>query len=89
MMVMVMVIFVIATSDDSNDMIMEILLMISAVYTYRSKPEVDVFEMSRNRNAVQVRRTPGDRANSQALEDFNALRYKGTYTTQEKSRIYQ
>ncbi|XP_076463373.1 uncharacterized protein LOC143295526 isoform X3 [Babylonia areolata] len=41
-----------------------------------SKPEVDVFETARQGNAVAVRRTPGDRANGQTIEDFNALKHK-------------
>ncbi|XP_035825252.1 centrosome and spindle pole associated protein 1 [Aplysia californica] len=42
----------------------------------QNRQEVDVFETAMNRNAVAVRRTPGDRASSRALEDFNALKHK-------------
>ncbi|CAG5121166.1 unnamed protein product, partial [Candidula unifasciata] len=41
-----------------------------------TKPDFDVFETAMNRNAVAVRRTPAERANPQAVEDFNALKHK-------------
>ena len=36
-----------------------------------------MFETALNRNAVAVRRTPADRANSQAMDDFTSLKHKG------------
>ena len=53
-----------------------IFVFISPFRTY-SKPDMDVFETARQGNAVAVRRTPGDRANAEAMEDFNALRHQG------------
>lgn len=47
------------------------------VFVFTRRPEIDVFETARNRNAVAVRRTPADRPNPQAVEDFNALKHKG------------
>ncbi|KAK7482681.1 hypothetical protein BaRGS_00026090 [Batillaria attramentaria] len=50
------------------------------------RPEIDVFETAVNRNPVSVRRTPGDRANSQAIEDFNALKHKNDTDSRKEFR---
>ncbi|KAL8622545.1 hypothetical protein ACOMHN_034208 [Nucella lapillus] len=50
------------------------------------RPEIDVFETARHRNAVPVRRTPADRPNTQAVEDFGTLKFKDDSDSRKEFR---
>ncbi|XP_070195678.1 uncharacterized protein [Littorina saxatilis] len=53
------------------------------------RPEIDVFETALQGNAVQVRRTPGDRPNPMAMDEFTSLKHKGnTDSRKEFLRLF-